>query len=64
VSPSITGHDVLLSLAAYIVVYLVIFGAGIYYMVRLAKAGPPAETEARGAALDERPARPMSGARA
>jgi cytochrome d ubiquinol oxidase subunit I len=64
VSPSITGHDVLLSLAAYILVYLVIFGAGIYYMVRLAKAGPPAETEARDAALDERPARPMSGARA
>jgi cytochrome d ubiquinol oxidase subunit I len=64
VSPSIAGHDVVLSLAAYIVVYLVIFGAGIYYMVRLVRAGPPAVVEARDAGPGERPARPLSGAHA
>jgi cytochrome bd ubiquinol oxidase subunit I len=62
VSPSITGHDVLISLACYIVVYLVIFGAGTYYMVRLVKKGPPAESDAHDATLAERPARPMSAA--
>src|SRR5436190_5080972 len=41
VSPSLTGSDVLLSLALYAIVYLVVFGAGVYYMVRLARAGPP-----------------------
>jgi cytochrome d ubiquinol oxidase subunit I len=62
VSPSITGHDVLISLACYIVVYLVIFGAGTYYMVRLVKRGPPTEADIHDATLTERPARPMSAA--
>ncbi|MEP7063935.1 MAG: cytochrome ubiquinol oxidase subunit I [Betaproteobacteria bacterium] len=62
VSPSITGHDVVISLICYIVVYLVIFGAGTYYMLRLVRKGPPAEADARDATLNERPARPMSAA--
>lgn len=64
VSPSLTGQDVLMSLALYVVVYLIVFGAGIFYMARLARAGPPAQVEMREPTLHERPARPLSGARA
>ncbi|MGE5168946.1 MAG: cytochrome ubiquinol oxidase subunit I [Rudaea sp.] len=62
VSPSLTGGDVLASLALYLVVYLIVFGAGIFYMVRLARAGPPAQVDLREPTLVERPARPISGA--
>ncbi|HEY5309003.1 MAG TPA: cytochrome ubiquinol oxidase subunit I, partial [Casimicrobiaceae bacterium] len=62
VSPSITGLDVLLSLLLYMAVYAVIFSAGLYYLFRIARAGPPTETEARDAKLSERPARPLSAA--
>ena len=64
VSPSLTGSDVLLSFALYVVVYLIIFGAGIFYMARLVRAGPPAHVDMREPELEERPARPLSGARA
>jgi cytochrome d ubiquinol oxidase subunit I len=64
VSPSLTGANVLVSIALYIVVYLIVFGAGIFYMVRLARAGPPDHVETREPKLDERPARPLSGAEA
>ena len=64
VSPSLTGADVLVSIALYIVVYLIVFGAGIFYMARLARAGPPAHVDFREPAHDERPARPLSGAEA
>jgi cytochrome bd ubiquinol oxidase subunit I len=64
VSPSLTGTDVLTSIALYILVYLVVFGAGIFYMVRLARAGPPEHVDVREPTLDERPARPLSGAHA
>ncbi|HEX8739196.1 MAG TPA: cytochrome ubiquinol oxidase subunit I [Casimicrobiaceae bacterium] len=62
VSPSLTGGDVVISLALYVAVYAVVFGAGLVYMLRLAKAGPPEHVEARDAQLSERPARPLSGA--
>jgi cytochrome d ubiquinol oxidase subunit I len=62
VSPSITGTDVLLSLLLYIVVYAVIFSAGLFYLFRIARDGPPTELEAHDARLHERPARPLSGA--
>jgi cytochrome bd ubiquinol oxidase subunit I len=64
VSPSLTGTDVLTSIALYVAVYLIVFGAGIFYMVRLARAGPPTQVDVREPNLDERPARPLSGARA
>ncbi|HLX30290.1 MAG TPA: cytochrome ubiquinol oxidase subunit I [Casimicrobiaceae bacterium] len=64
VSPSLTGTDVLASIALYVVVYLVVFGAGIFYMARLARAGPPEHVELREPKLGERPARPLSGAHA
>ncbi|HSU45242.1 MAG TPA: cytochrome ubiquinol oxidase subunit I [Casimicrobiaceae bacterium] len=63
VSPSLTGSDVLTSIALYVAVYLIVFGAGIFYMVRLARAGPPEHVDLREPNLDERPARPLSGAR-
>jgi cytochrome bd ubiquinol oxidase subunit I len=40
VSPSLTGTDVALSLAFYIVVYLIMFPTGIAFMAGLARRGP------------------------
>jgi cytochrome d ubiquinol oxidase subunit I len=60
VTPSLTGPDIIVSLAAYVVVYAVIFGAGLYYLIRLVQRGVPdalAETSA-----DQRSARPLSAA--
>jgi cytochrome d ubiquinol oxidase subunit I len=62
VSPSLSTADVAVSLAFYVVVYLIVFGAGIYYMARLARRGPPGAVEIRDALLNERPARPLSAA--
>jgi cytochrome bd ubiquinol oxidase subunit I len=39
VSPSLTGVDVLLSLAAYMLVYLIIFPFGIFFMGRIVRKG-------------------------
>jgi len=63
VTPNIATHDVVVSLALYVVVYAFVFGAGAYYLVKLVRAGPaaatplPHEPEHR-----QRPARPLSGA--
>jgi cytochrome bd ubiquinol oxidase subunit I len=60
VSPNLTGPDVALSLALYVVVYAIIFGAGVYYLARLVQRGMPDELpEARKTG---RPARPLSAA--
>ena len=60
VTPNLSGVDVLISLAAYGVVYTLIFGAGAYYLVRLVQRGVPATIpEPR---LDKRPSRPLSAA--
>jgi cytochrome d ubiquinol oxidase subunit I len=40
VSPSLTGHDVALSLIGYVVVYLIMFPSGVALMVRLVRRGP------------------------
>jgi cytochrome bd ubiquinol oxidase subunit I len=40
VSPSLTGTDVALSLAFYIIVYLIMFPTGIAFMAGLARRGP------------------------
>jgi len=62
VTPSLTGGDVLVSLALYVIVYAVVFGAGLFYMLQVARAGPPDRVDLRDAKLGERPARPLSGA--
>ncbi|MGH8800806.1 MAG: cytochrome ubiquinol oxidase subunit I [Casimicrobiaceae bacterium] len=64
VSPSVTGGDVVISLLLYITVYAVVFGAGLFYMVRVVKSGPPETVDIHDARLAERPARPLSGAEA
>ena len=39
-TPSLTGTDVLISLLAYMAVYLVMFPAGIAVMARMVRQGP------------------------
>jgi cytochrome d ubiquinol oxidase subunit I len=60
VTPSLSGGDVAISLLVYIVVYALIFGAGLYYLLRLVQRGMPDELPELGA--DQRPARPFSAA--
>jgi cytochrome bd ubiquinol oxidase subunit I len=43
VSPSLTSTDVVLSLACYVVVYLIMFPTGIAFMVGLVRRGPQEE---------------------
>ncbi len=60
VSPNLTGGDVAISLVLYVIVYAVIFGAGLYYLMRMVQRGLPEDLpEAR---QDRRPARPLSAA--
>ena len=40
VSPSLTGHDVAISLALYVIVYLIMFPTGIAFMAALVRRGP------------------------
>jgi cytochrome d ubiquinol oxidase subunit I len=60
VTPFLTGADVGISLFFYVVVYAIIFGAGVYYLVRLVQRGIPDEAPEQRA--DQRPARPLSAA--
>jgi cytochrome bd ubiquinol oxidase subunit I len=45
VSPSLTGADVALSLALYMVVYLIMFPTGVAFMAGLVRRGPQQEEE-------------------
>jgi cytochrome d ubiquinol oxidase subunit I len=58
VTPSLTGTDVLVSLAVYLIAYSAIFGAGGYFLVRLLRAGLAAPVLAE--AIHGTPARPLS----
>lgn len=60
-SPAIGWHSVLFSLALFIVVYGVIFGAGLYYILRMVRRGPVAAPVPDPASAGT-PLRPMSGA--
>ena len=63
VTPSLTTGDVALSLSAYIVAYLVIFGGGFVLLRRMVLRGPPAADAAEGREDPEaRAARPLSAA--
>jgi len=45
VTPSLSGGTALFSLIGYIAVYSVVFAAGVYYLVRIVRAGPePTDT--------------------
>jgi cytochrome d ubiquinol oxidase subunit I len=59
----VAGGAVAASLAAFVVVYALVFGAGTYYMLRLVRSGPDTETivaEPHPGPTTKRPARPMS----
>ena len=58
-SPAIGWHTVLFSLALFVLVYVVIFGAGIYYMARLVRRGPD-ETAPPGRVAGGGGMRPMA----
>jgi cytochrome d ubiquinol oxidase subunit I len=53
VSPNLRGGDVLASLLAYVAVYCVIFPVGLYFMIKIYRAGPAAADEA-GPVFDKR----------
>ncbi len=59
VSPSLSSRDVLISLAAYMVVYLVVFPAGAIVMTRIVRKGPASADEADAAIEGGRPAAPI-----
>ena len=50
------------SLALYVIVYAVVFGAGLYFLFQLVRAGPAALPAAPEAGITKRPARPLSAA--
>jgi cytochrome d ubiquinol oxidase subunit I len=62
VTPSLSASDVALSLFVYVVAYIVIFGAGFYFMRRLVSAGFRQAAELEPEAPVPTPARPLSGA--
>jgi len=60
VTPTLTGGEVLASLLIYIAVYIVVFGAGVNYFVRLVRQGLPEPLERQELRPEQRPARPLS----
>ena len=58
VTPSLTGGMVLATLIGYVLVYAVIFVAGLYYLTRIVRAGP--EAVRPDIETDGRPKRPLS----
>jgi cytochrome bd ubiquinol oxidase subunit I len=60
VSPSLTGFDVLLSLLAYVAIYLLMFPAGLAVMARLVRQGPAEDVETRIPVEGLRPQAPFS----
>ena len=59
VSPSLTGIDVAISLAGYIVVYLIMFPAGFLIMARLVRRGPVDSTVGQSPIESGRPDLPV-----
>ncbi len=58
VSPSLTGTDVALSFAGYIIAYLIMFPAGVLLMARIVRKGPMAPA-AEGPVESGRPGLPI-----
>lgn len=69
---AVSNHSVgtmSMTLALFVIVYFIVFGTGIAYILRLADRGPQpppsdrhGEDGIKGVPLDERPARPLSAA--
>jgi len=62
VTPTLAPGDVMVSLALYAAVYSVVFGAGLYYLVKLVRTGPGELRRAAEPRPEQRPARPLSAA--
>jgi cytochrome bd ubiquinol oxidase subunit I len=63
VTQSLGPADVAVSLAVYMIAYVLIFGAGLYFMARLVRAGfGQADAEEHGPQPVGTPARPLSAA--
>jgi cytochrome bd ubiquinol oxidase subunit I len=61
VSPNIAAAAVLASLVTYALAYAIIFGAGIWYLLKLIRRGPlPHEPAPEPGGGDKTPARPLS----
>src|SRR3984893_14424439 len=56
ITPSLTTRQVLLSLAAYVAVYAVIYAFGLFYIYRLLRDGPVDEPAGPGRPTPGRPA--------
>src|SRR5205807_6409129 len=59
VSPSLTGIHALITLLAYVAVYLIIFPGGAIVMARIVRAGPAAGREAGSPIESGRPSGPI-----
>jgi cytochrome d ubiquinol oxidase subunit I len=60
VTPSLTGFDVLLSLAGYIAVYCIMFPTGLWFVLRIVRSGVAAEEAAPvGAGRPSAPVKPV-----
>ena len=59
VSPSLTGVDVLISLLAYMAVYLFMYPAGVFLMWRIARKGPAVAEETDASIEAGRPKAPV-----
>jgi cytochrome d ubiquinol oxidase subunit I len=62
VTPSLATIDVAVSLAVYVVAYVLIFGAGLVFMTRLVRAGFAPDEPLDGHPPVATPARPLSAA--
>jgi cytochrome d ubiquinol oxidase subunit I len=62
VTPSLSTADVAISLLLYVAAYVLIFGAGLFFLARLVRAGFRSEEELEPESPSARPARPLSGA--
>ena len=62
VTPSLTGIDVLLSLVGYMAVYLIMFPAGLWMMLRIVRGGVAKETDSPvGGGRPSAPVKPVPG---
>ena len=59
VSPSLTGRDVLISLLAYMAVYLFMYPSGLFLMLRIVRRGPTPSEEQDAAIEAGRPQAPV-----
>ncbi len=62
VSPSLTASDVTLSLAAYVIAYITMFGGGFILLRRMVRRGPPPAPVGEAHEDGQRAARPLSAA--